>query len=73
MIPYNSGLAILGCPFAFWDRDSSATRQFTDTHFEDNSPTELKTIHLQNWRQFTDRIEEGLDGGGGGGLVITIH
>ena len=31
-----------------WNRDSSPTRQFTDTHFEDSSPTELKTVHRQN-------------------------
>ena len=30
------------------NRDSSPTRQFTDTHFEDSSPTELKTVHQQN-------------------------
>ena len=30
------------------------TRQFTDTHFEDCSPTELKAVRRQNWRQFTD-------------------
>ena len=29
-------------------RDSSPTGQFTDTHFEDSSPTELKTVHRQN-------------------------
>ena len=28
-----------------WNRDSSPTGQFTDTHFEDSSPTELKTVH----------------------------
>ena len=31
-----------------WNRDSSPTGQFTDTHFEDSSPTELKTVHRQN-------------------------
>ena len=36
------------------NRDNSPTRQFTDTHFEDSSPTELKTVHRQNWRQFID-------------------
>ena len=30
------------------NRDSSPTGQFTDTHFEDSSPTELKTVHRQN-------------------------
>ena len=30
------------------NRDSSPTRQFTDTHFEDSSPTDLKTVHRQN-------------------------
>ena len=30
------------------NRDSSPTRQFADTHFEDSSPTELKTVHRQN-------------------------
>ena len=29
------------------NRDSSPTRQFADTHFEDSSPTELKTVHRQ--------------------------
>ena len=36
------------------EQDSSPTRQFTDTDFEDISPTELKTIHRNFWRQFTD-------------------
>ena len=27
------------------NRDSSPTRQFTDTVFEDTSPTDLKTVH----------------------------
>ena len=27
------------------EQDSSPTRQFTDTVFEDSSPTELKTVH----------------------------
>ena len=31
-----------------WNRDSSPTGQFTDTHFEDSSPTDLKTVHRQN-------------------------
>ena len=31
-----------------WNRDRSPTGQFTDTHFEDSSPTELKTVHRQN-------------------------
>ena len=36
-------------------------RQFTDKSvhrhtFEDSSPTELKTVHRQNWRQFTDKF-----------------
>ena len=31
-----------------WNRDSSPTGQFTDTHFEDSSPTKLKTVHRQN-------------------------
>ena len=30
------------------NRDSSPTGQFTDTHFEDSSPTDLKTVHRQN-------------------------
>ena len=30
------------------NRDSSLTGQFTNTHFEDSSPTELKTVHRQN-------------------------
>ena len=38
------------------NRDSSPTRQFADTHFEDSSPTELKTVHRQNWRQFIDKF-----------------
>ena len=38
------------------NRDSSPTGQFTDTHFEDSSPTELKTVHRQNWRQFIDKF-----------------
>ena len=29
------------------NRDSSPTRQLTDMHFEDRSPTELKTVHRQ--------------------------
>ena len=36
------------CVYLFRNRDSSPTRQFTDTHFEDSSPTELKTVHQQN-------------------------
>ena len=28
-----------------WEQDSSPTRQFTDTDFEDSSPTDLKTVH----------------------------
>ena len=39
-----------------WNRDSSPTGQFTDTHFEDSSPTELKTVHRQNWRQFINKF-----------------
>ena len=39
-----------------WNRDSSPTGQFTDTHFEDSSPTELKTVHRQNRRQFIDKF-----------------
>ena len=31
------------------NRDSSPTRQFIDTHFEDSSPTDLKTVHRQNF------------------------
>ena len=27
------------------EQDSSPTRQFTDTVFEDSSPTEMKTVH----------------------------
>ena len=27
------------------EQDSSPTRQFTDTGFEDSSPTDLKTVH----------------------------
>ena len=27
------------------EQDSSPTRQFTDTFFEDSSPTDLKTVH----------------------------
>ena len=27
------------------EQDSSPTRQFTDTDFEDSSPTDLKTVH----------------------------
>ena len=38
------------------NRDSSPTGQFTDTHFEDSSPTELKTVHRQNSRQFIDKF-----------------
>ena len=30
------------------NRDSSPTGQFTDTHFEDSSQTELKAVHRQN-------------------------
>ena len=30
------------------ESNSSLTGQFTDTHFEDSSPTELKTVHQQN-------------------------
>ena len=42
---------------ASWgNRDSLPTRQFTDKVFEDNSPTELKTVHRHFWRQFTDKI-----------------
>ena len=31
-------------PLKFWVQDSSPTRQFADTYFEDSSPTELKTV-----------------------------
>ena len=37
-----------------WNRDSSPTRQLTDTHFEDSSPTELKPVYRQNRRQLID-------------------
>ena len=30
------------------EQDSSPTRHFTDTIFEDSSPTDLKTVHRQN-------------------------
>ena len=43
-------------PLLAGNRESSPTRQFTDTHFEDSSPTELKTVHQQNWRQFIDKF-----------------
>ena len=36
------------------EQDSSPTRQFTDTIFEDSSPTDLKTVHRHFWRQFID-------------------
>ena len=36
------------------EQDSSPTRQFTDTDFEDSSPTDLKTVHRHFWRQFID-------------------
>ena len=42
-------------PPPHWNRDSSSTRQFTDTDFgdtEDSSPTLLKTVH----RQFLIRV-----------------
>ena len=39
-------------------RDSSPTRQFTDTYFGDSSPTKLEAVHRQIWRQFTDKILE---------------
>ena len=38
-------------PYSVWEQDSSPTRQFTDTVFEDSSPTDLK-------RQFTDTFED---------------
>ena len=38
-------LKVEGIPVG--NRDSSPTGQFTDTHFEDSSPTELKTVHRQ--------------------------
>ena len=42
------GRIIMGCTgLSGGNRDSSSTRQFTDTHFEDSSPTELKTVHRQ--------------------------
>ena len=31
-------------------------RQFIDKHFEDSSPTELKTVHRQNFRQFINKF-----------------
>ena len=37
-----------------WEQDSSPTRQFTDTVFEDSSPTDLKTVHRHFWRHFID-------------------
>ena len=36
------------CSYVIRNRDSSPTGQFTDTHFEDSSPTELKTVRRQN-------------------------
>ena len=33
------------CCLFMWKQGSSPTRQFTDTVFEDSSPTELKTVH----------------------------
>ena len=42
--------------YIYRNRDSSPTGQFTDTHFEDSSPTDLKTVHRQNWRQFIDKF-----------------
>ena len=36
------------------EQDSSPTRQFTDTVFEDSSPTKLKTVHRHFWREFAD-------------------
>ena len=41
-------------PYLNWEQDSSLTRQFTDTIFEDSSPTDLKTVHRHFWRQFID-------------------
>ena len=54
------------CPFSYFEAGvevvlSWGTRQFTDKtfhrhDFEDSSPTDLKTVHRQNWRQFIDTI-----------------
>ena len=41
-------------PTAKREQDSSPTRQFTDTIFEDSLPAELKTVHWHYWRQFID-------------------
>ena len=43
------------------EQDSSPTRQFTDTVFEDSSPTDLKTVHRHFWRQFIDTFYHVID------------
>ena len=40
-----AGEEIAWCIVAKGEQDSSPTRQFTDTIFEDSSPTDLKTVH----------------------------
>ena len=50
-IPCHIAGASVSCGF----RDSSPTRQFTDTYFGDSSPTKLETVHRQIWTQFTDK------------------
>ena len=44
----NANFDIIAACSSSRNRDSSPTRQFADTHFEDSSPTELKTVHRQN-------------------------
>ena len=40
------------------NQDSSPTGQFTDTHFEDSSPTEFKTVGHPNYRQEPTRTDK---------------